>query len=78
MSDRLPRANVSQVIKAIEKLGFVLVRQSGSHMIFKNNDGTRITVPYHSKQNLHPRIIKSIINDCKLSVEEFTKLLVLF
>ncbi|PIU22648.1 MAG: hypothetical protein COT14_00085 [Candidatus Diapherotrites archaeon CG08_land_8_20_14_0_20_30_16] len=47
-------------------------------MIFKNSEGTRITIPYHSKETLHPKIIKSIIIDCKLNAEGFKKLLVIF
>lgn len=41
MSEKLPRLNADQAIKIVEKLGFVLVRQSGSHKIYKNTKGIR-------------------------------------
>ena len=59
----------------LERLGFRLVRQSGSHKIYRNDEGIRITVPYHSGKILHPKLVKSIINDLGLTVEEFKKLL---
>jgi predicted RNA binding protein YcfA (HicA-like mRNA interferase family) len=75
MSEKLPRVTARDVIKVIEKVGFYLVRQSGSHKIYKNDKGVRITVPYHSGKILHPKLVKSIIRDADLTVEEFKRLL---
>ena len=75
MSDKLPRVTAREVIKVLEKLGFRLVRQSGSHKIYKNDEGVRITVPYHSGKILHPKLLKQILKDADLSVEEFERLL---
>ncbi len=36
MSDRLPRITADRIIKVLEKKGFFLSRQSGSHKIYKN------------------------------------------
>lgn len=75
MTDKLPRISADKVIKVIEKLGFILVRQSGSHKIYKNEMGTRITIPYHTGKTLHPKVIKQILKDVDISIEEFNKLL---
>ena len=75
MSEKLPRVKPAKVIKVLEHLGFSLVRQSGSHKIYKNNEGVRVTVPYHSGKILHPKLLKSILRDIELSIEEFKKLL---
>ena len=64
-----------EIIRVIEKLGFRLVRQSGSHKIYRNNRGVRITVPYHSGKILHPKVVKSILRDAELTAEEFKRLL---
>ena len=45
---RLPRVTASQAIRALERAGFSLSRQSGSHKIYKNDEGKRVTVPYHT------------------------------
>jgi len=48
MSSKLPSLKPKEVIKVLEKLGFVFVRQKGSHRIYvKGNIG--ITIPYHNK-----------------------------
>jgi len=38
---KLPRVTAEEVIKVLKKRGFKLVRQSGSHMIFRNDKGKR-------------------------------------
>ena len=38
---RLPRLTAHEIIGVLEKAGFSLARQSGSHMIYKNAAGKR-------------------------------------
>ena len=64
-----------KLIKVLEKLDFKLARQSGSHKIYKNSEGIRVTVPFHSGKILHPKLLKSILRDIELSVDEFKKFL---
>jgi len=75
MSDRSPRVTAADVIRVLERLGFQLVRQSGSHKIYRNESGKRVTVPYHTGKILHPKILKSILRDADLTVDEFKKML---
>ncbi len=74
MTEKLPRITAREVIHAVEKSGFFFVRQSGSHKIYKNKEGKRVTVPYHSGKILHPKLLKSILKDAGLTDEEFKKL----
>ena len=67
---KLPRLTAKEIVKLIEKKGFVLVRQSGSHKIYRNDKGIRITIPFHSGEILHPRIIKSVLRDAEISEED--------
>ncbi|MBM4241080.1 MAG: type II toxin-antitoxin system HicA family toxin [Euryarchaeota archaeon] len=75
MSKKLPRVTADKVIKVIESVGFVLVRQSGSHKIYKNKEGVRVTVSYHSGKIIHPKLLKSILKDADLTVDRFKELL---
>lgn len=75
MSNKLPKLTASEIIKVLEKCGFVQTRQSGSHKIFKNKNGIRATAPYHSGKIIHPKTLKSILSEATLSVEELNKLL---
>jgi predicted RNA binding protein YcfA (HicA-like mRNA interferase family) len=75
MSEKIPRITAEKAISVIEKIGFELVRQSGSHRIYRNKNGSRITIPVHSGKVLHPKIVKNILRDADLSVEQFRGLL---
>jgi predicted RNA binding protein YcfA (HicA-like mRNA interferase family) len=72
---KLPRLTARQVVAVREKLGFSLARQSGSHMIYKNTDGKRVTVPFHASKILHPKVLKSILRDADLSLERLLEIL---
>jgi len=75
MSEKIPRITARKAIKVLEKMGFVLVRQSGSHKIYKNKERKRITIPYHSGKILHPKIVKRILEDTDLTLEMFKELM---
>ena len=75
MSPRLPRVSAIEIIKVLEKIGFNLARQSGSHKIYKNEAGKRVTVPYHGTEILKPKTLKSILHDAGLTVAELIDLL---
>jgi len=75
VNPRLPRVTALQVIRVLEKIGFGLAHQSGSHRIYKNAMGKRVTVPFHAGKVLHPKVLKSILADAELTVEEFAQLL---
>ncbi|MFQ6042747.1 MAG: type II toxin-antitoxin system HicA family toxin [Candidatus Poribacteria bacterium] len=60
--------------RVLERNGFFLTRQSGSHKIYKNAQGKRVTLPYHGKKILHPKTLKSILNDAGWTIEEFIRL----
>jgi predicted RNA binding protein YcfA (HicA-like mRNA interferase family) len=72
---KLPRVTAREIISALEKAWFSLARQSGSHMIYKNAAGKRVTVPFHAAKILHPKLLKSILRDADLSAEDLAKLI---
>ncbi len=75
MSERLPRITAGDAIYALEKAGFSLARQSGRHKIYKNREGKRITIPHHLSKILHPKVLKSILEDADLTIEKFKELM---
>ena len=74
MSPKLPRRTAAEVRRAIEKAGFALARQSGSHQMFRDAEGRRITLPAHAGRTIHPKILKRILADAELTADEFEKL----
>jgi predicted RNA binding protein YcfA (HicA-like mRNA interferase family) len=77
MTSFFPDINSKQIIKIIEKLGFALIRQSGtSHAVYRRaSDGRRTTIPVHGKKSLKRRTIKAICKDVGISIEQLKELL---
>jgi predicted RNA binding protein YcfA (HicA-like mRNA interferase family) len=70
-----PVVNGQECIRALQKAGFVIKRQSGSHVIMKLPDTPlRVSVPNH-RNNLKPGTLHQIIKDAGLTVDEFIDLL---
>jgi predicted RNA binding protein YcfA (HicA-like mRNA interferase family) len=64
-----------QILRVLMQLGFEEVRASGSHRILRNATGQRVTVPFHGRKVLHPKILQSIMRDADLSVTTLRDLL---
>jgi predicted RNA binding protein YcfA (HicA-like mRNA interferase family) len=71
---KLPLLSSKQVCKFLEKLGFNLIRQRGSHCYFKHNDGRITVVPIHSDQKIGRGLFRRILNEIQMSRDEFEKL----
>ncbi|AKA49454.1 hypothetical protein IX51_10490 [uncultured archaeon] len=69
----LPVLSGTDVIKALSKAGFVFDHQTGSHITLVNSEGKKITVPNHKE--LGPGILRAIIKQAGLTVDEFIRLL---
>lgn len=72
MTPKLPTLNSRQVIILLKKRGFILDRQSGSHALFIHPDGRRTTVPIHGKRDLGKGLLRQIMRDADLEVEDLT------
>ena len=70
MSPKLPRITAKDIARIIERKGFALAHQSGSHKIYRNAIGLRVTIPFHAGTTLHPKVLKSILKDADLKVKD--------
>jgi predicted RNA binding protein YcfA (HicA-like mRNA interferase family) len=71
MGSNLPVLKPKEVVAILEKHGFVLARQKGSHQQFRHPDGRATTVPVHGSRDLSPLLLRQICKDISLSPEEF-------
>ena len=71
---KLKPLEARKVIKVLTKVGFVIVRKKGSHVILKHQDGRLIVVPDHKGEEISKGLLLKIIKDSKLSKDEFYKL----
>ncbi|KAF0212648.1 MAG: hypothetical protein FD139_212 [Methylocystaceae bacterium] len=75
MPPRLPNVTAKELVRALEKAGFVLQRQKGSHATFRHPETKRTTVvPLHSGDVKRP-LLKMILLQAGLTEEELLKLL---
>jgi predicted RNA binding protein YcfA (HicA-like mRNA interferase family) len=72
---RLPRATGRQVIAALRKAGFELIRVKGSHHFLRHSDGRCMVVPVHRGETIGPGLMVKILGDCEMTREELIKLL---
>jgi len=65
-----------EVVRALERAGFLIAETTGSHVHLKHpSKPGRITVPYHARFDLPKHIVKSIVRQAGLSNQEFFQLL---
>ncbi len=71
---KLPVISARECITALEKVGFYVSRQRGSHITLRrDNPSGRVTVPNHKE--LKTGTLRGIIRQAGLSVDEFLELL---
>ena len=71
---KLRPAKPKEVERVLEKLGFQLIRQSGSHAVFRHPDGRWTTVPLHPGKDVAKGTLRKIIKDLGITVDEFEAL----
>ena len=72
---QLPRLTGREVIAALGKASFEVVRVKGSHHRLRHADGRVTTVPVHAGETIGPGLMASILRDVELTREEFLSLL---
>ena len=72
---RLPVISGRAAVKAIERIGYVVDRQRGSHIQLRHPvaPNRRLTIPDH--EELGRGLLRSLIRDAGLTVDEFSALL---
>jgi predicted RNA binding protein YcfA (HicA-like mRNA interferase family) len=72
---RLPTVTPRQLVEALEKVGFEIDHQTGSHVVlWRSSDGARVVVPWHNR-DLGRGLVLRIIKSAGLSRDEFAELM---
>lgn len=67
----LPALKPRDLIRALERMGFQLLRKSkGSHWQFEHPDGRRTTVPMHTGRDIGPGLLRKILRDIEVDPDE--------
>ncbi len=75
MTAELPSLKTKRVVTALQRAGFEIKRQTGSHIImYKSGINRPISIPQHVK-DLPKGTLRTIIRQSGLTTEEFVSLL---
>jgi predicted RNA binding protein YcfA (HicA-like mRNA interferase family) len=72
---KLPSLTGKEVLAALRRAGFEVIRIRGSHHYLRHPDGQATVVPIHSGETLGSGLMSQILRDCELSREQFQALL---
>ena len=72
---RLQRLKGKELVRALKRAGFAVDRSRGSHVFLSHPDGRTTTVPAHSGETIGPGLLRAILRDVELSVDELADLL---
>jgi predicted RNA binding protein YcfA (HicA-like mRNA interferase family) len=73
---RLPRVTARELLRALERAGFAIVRSKGSHHFLQHRvDPTRRTIVAMHSGDLPPGTVSDILKQARISRDEFLELL---
>jgi predicted RNA binding protein YcfA (HicA-like mRNA interferase family) len=72
---RTPRVTGPDLIAALGRAGFSVLRVKSSHHFLRHEDGRGTVVPAHSGETIGPGLFHKILRDCQLTADELTELL---
>lgn len=72
---RAPRVTGSELLSALAKAGFSVIRSKGSHFFLGHKDGRKTVVPVHSGETIGPGLLHKILRDCQITIEDLRRLL---
>lgn len=71
MTPRLSMLKARDLIRALKLVGFIPVRQTGSHIFLRHPDGRTTVVPQHGGQDIGRGLLRSILRETEISPEDF-------
>jgi predicted RNA binding protein YcfA (HicA-like mRNA interferase family) len=70
----MPSAKARDFQRVAASLGFVLVRQTGSHQQWEHPDGRQVTIPIHGGREIGPPLFFNILKQLGISLQQFQQL----
>lgn len=72
---KLPRPTGKELITALAKVGFDVIRVRGSHHFVRHQDGRAAVVPVHGGETIGPGLLNKILRDCEVNADDLAALL---
>jgi len=72
---KLPCLRGKQLIAALQKVGFEVVRTKGSHYFLRHEDGRCTVVPVHAGEIIGPGLLNKILKDVEIETTDLLEFL---
>ncbi|GAX35778.1 type II toxin-antitoxin system HicA family toxin [Nodularia sp. NIES-3585] len=72
---KLPNPTGEELIAALQKIGFCVIRQKGSHVRMKHEDNRVVSIPVHAGKTIGKGLLLKILRDTDLSKDELLDIL---
>lgn len=70
---RLPMLSNTRLLRILQKIGFQVEHQRGSHAFVRHPDGRTTVVPIHRGEDIGRGLLRKILRDIQMEPSEFTK-----
>ncbi len=68
---KLQMIDAAALEKLLLKLGFLIIRQKGSHVFYRHTDGRYTTLPHHKGTQIGRSLLRHILREINITVEEY-------
>jgi len=76
VSPRLPRVTASELLCALQRDGWFVIRQSGSHVVLRHEAKSgRVVVSRHAGAIVKPKVLEDTLEQAGLTPEDLRRLL---
>lgn len=72
---KLPNPTGKELVAALQKVGFSIVSQKGSHVRMKHEDNRVVSIPVHARKAVGKGLLLKILWDADLTKDELIDLL---
>lgn len=70
---RLPRLRGRDLLAALQRAGFAVVRVKGSHHFLRHPDKRATVIPVHSGETIGPGLLNKILKDVDMHPDDLAK-----
>ena len=72
---KLTLVSAQRLERLLFSIGFERIRQKGSHVFYRHPDGRTTTIPHHSGIDLPRPLLRAILREIRMSIDEYNNLL---
>lgn len=73
MSNRLGSVKPKDFIRKLQKVGYVIDHQTGSHVVLYHSNGTRLVVPFHARE-MKRGLLMALLKQSGMTPEKYRQL----